>query len=232
MPTSARVSLGRRRRNSAKARRGGPRRAFGSCGQAVRLAPHQAQYAVWACSGRAQPWQLEGSNGGSGRRQRRAGGSDRPGDAEVDPVDEVAGRDQDVRRLDVPVHETVGMGGVQRLGDLPDEVHRARRFQRTTLLEDPADLGAVDQAHVDVQPVLDLAEVVDRDDVRFPKPRRDVRLTPEAPLVLLVVAEDLRQELEGHVPPPADVLRPVHLTHAAGTEEGVEPVVPELPRDQ
>ena len=63
-----------------------------------------------------------------GDRQRRLPAADRPGDAEVDHVNEVARGDQDVRRLDVAVDEVVGVRGIQGLGDLADKVHRPPRL--------------------------------------------------------------------------------------------------------
>ena len=105
-------------------------------------------------------------------------------DAEVDHVDELAGRDEDVARLDVAVHDAVGVGGIQRLGDLGDQVDGPVGRQRTALLDQRAEVGPVDQAHVDEQPAVDLAVVVDRDDVRLPQPRDGVGLTLEPALVL------------------------------------------------
>ena len=49
------------------------------------------------------------------------------GDAEVDEVGEVVGGEQHVLRLDVAVHEAVGVRGVQRGGDLADDRRGPRR---------------------------------------------------------------------------------------------------------
>jgi hypothetical protein len=87
----------------------------------------------------------------------------RPGDAEVAQVRVLAAAadlDQDVRRLDVAVHEAALMGGVERLGDLGDDVRRAPPFQAVLGGQQGAQVGALDPAHRDEQPALGLAGLV------------------------------------------------------------------------
>src|SRR3978361_2561228 len=95
-------------------------------------------------------------------------------DAEVDQVDVVlpagGGGQQDVGGFDVAVHQAVGVRGVQGTGDLGHDVHGPGRGKPTVLREQSGQIGTFDQAHVDEQLAVDLAEVVDRDDVRFPQP--------------------------------------------------------------
>ena len=94
-------------------------------------------------------------------------------DAEVDEVREVVGGEQHVLRLDVAVHETVAVRRVQRGGDLTDDRHRTRRRERALDPQLVLQAGALDQAHVDVEDPVDVAEVVHRDDVGFLQTRGD-----------------------------------------------------------
>ena len=135
------------------------------------------------------------------RPDRGAGGGE-PGrvrvarDAEVDEVDEVLAAvvdaDQHVGRLDVAVHEALGVRRVQRAGHLAHDPDSARRRQRALPREHLGEVGAVDQPHVDVELAVDLAVVVDRDDVRLGQPRGDLGLAAEPRLELRVGREVAR----------------------------------------
>ena len=103
-----------------------------------------------------------------GGRQRCLPVAHRPGYGEADYINEVARCDQDVRRPDVAVDEMVSVRGIQGLGDLTDEVHRPLRCDPIVRIEQRADIGAVHQAHIDEQLAIDLTEVMNGDDVRFP----------------------------------------------------------------
>jgi hypothetical protein len=125
------------------------------------------------------------------------------------------------------VDQAVVVGGVEGVGDLADQVDRAAGVHRP-VLQGLAQVGAVDQAHVDVEPAVDLAEVVDRDDVGLAQPGRDAGLAAEPAGVLRVVGQDLREELDGDVALVAGVVREVDLAHAAGAQQHLQPVVPEI----
>ena len=55
--------------------------------------------------------------------------SRQPEVGEVDVVASRGVREQDVRRLDVAVHEPVGVGGVECLADAVDDHRRPRRLE-------------------------------------------------------------------------------------------------------
>nr|WP_246078351.1 hypothetical protein [Modestobacter excelsi] len=169
-------------------------------------------------------------DGRPAHRQSRAGRADLARDAEVDDVDEVARGDQHVGRLDVAVHQTVGVRSGERLGDLADQVDRPRRGQRTGPLQQPADVLAVDQPHVDEQPAVDLPEVVDRDDVRLAQAGGDQLLAAEPGQVLRVVGVQVGQQLERHQPSAPGVTRAVDVAHAAAAQQVQQLVRPEHPR--
>ena len=152
-------------------------------------------------------------------------------DAEVDDVDEVVGGDEHVAGLDVAVHHAVGVRGVERLGDLGDQVDGPLGRQRAAALDQRAEVGPVDEAHVDEQPAVDLAVVVDRDDVRLAQPGDGVGLALEAALVLRVVGQRGGQQLQRDLAVAARVVGAVDLAHAARTDDALDPVLAELLHD-
>ena len=91
----------------------------------------------------------------------------------------VAAGEQHVGGLHVAVYQPVAVCGVQRRGHLRDHVHGAHRVEPVLAGQQGGEVRAVDEAHVDEQPAVDLAEVVDGHDVRLAQPRRDLRLAPE-----------------------------------------------------
>ena len=97
-------------------------------------------------------------------RERRLGAGAR--EAEVGEEGVVAVADEHVVRLDVAVHEADGVRGVERVGDLAEQVERAPRVERA-VADQVDERRPVDQAHREVQAVVGLAGVVDRDDVRM-----------------------------------------------------------------
>ncbi len=150
-----------------------------------------------------------------------------PGDTEVDEVGEVGRGHQDVRGLDVAVQHAVGVGVGERLGDLADEGDRASRVHRPGR-DEPVEPDTVDEPHVDVEPPVDLPEVVDGDDVRVLQPRCAVGFATEAGPEVLVARQFGREDLERHDTTTALVERSVHLAHAAPAEESLESVRPQL----
>ena len=114
--------------------------------------------------------------------------------------------------------------GVEGRGDLRDERDRPPAGERSVLGEERTEVPALDQAHVEEQPAVDLAVVVDRDDVRLPEPRDELGLGPEPGLELLVRGEPGRQPLHRHQSLVDGVVRAVHLAHAAPADQLLEAV--------
>jgi hypothetical protein len=152
-----------------------------------------------------------------------------PGYTEVDHINEVAQRDQDVRRLDVAVDEVVSVRGIQGLGDLADKVHSPLRRDPTVRFEHPEDIGAVHQAHVNEELAIDLAEVMNGNDVRIPQSRGDVRFTLESLDELLVTRQGCGQELECDIPVTVRVVRLINFAHSADTQQRFKAIVSDLP---
>jgi hypothetical protein len=124
--------------------------------------------------------------------------------------------DEDIRRLDVPVHDPLGVGRVQRVGNLDSE--REQRIQRQRSLgEDVLQRASLEQLHRDEGTAFILVDVVDRADVRVIQGRGRARLAPE-PLERVLVAEGLGQELQGDESAQLQILGPEDDAHAAAAK--------------
>ena len=151
----------------------------------------------------------------------------RAGDAEVHQVGEVVVGDQDVRWLDVAVHDTGGVGGVQRRGDLEDDRHRAWRGQGAESLENAVEVGALDHAHLQVHLPVDFAVIVDRHDVGFLQSAGDARLALHPLAEHRILAELGGHQLDRDRPLLHGVLGLVDLAHPAAAQQPLEVVGPE-----
>jgi hypothetical protein len=123
--------------------------------------------------------------------------------------------------------ETVGVRGVQCGRHLRDDRRRSPRFEGAVREQNVLQVGALDQAHVDVQDPADVTEVVDGNDVRFLQPRRHPRLAPEALLEHRVGGHLRPQHLDRHRSALDRVVGPIDLTHAADTDQGLQLIRPE-----
>ena len=144
---------------------------------------------------------------------------------EVGEVDLVAPRgigEQDVRRLDVAVHEPLGVRGVKRPPDAIDDRRRPRRLDGALLVKQRAQIGSLHEAHRDVQHPVRLADRVDRDDVRMLDLRRDARLTLEARAKRRVVREIGRDDLQRDDAVRALLASAVDDAHAPATRDGLD----------
>ena len=121
-------------------------------------------------------------------REGVAGGNhDRLSDAEVGDVGLVS-LQQDVLRLDVPVHHIVAVREREGLADLARDGERVGQRQLVLPQQPLAESLALDEGHDEVERVRGLAGVVERQDVRMGEAARDGDLAQEA-----LRAERLRQ---------------------------------------
>src|SRR6202012_4899800 len=119
---------------------------------------------------------------------RQTGTAHHLGDAEIDQVGEIGRSNDDVLRLDVPVNQAVGVGRVQRRGDLADDGHRPSRIEWGDF-EHALQVGAADQAHVDEQAAVEFTEYVVRDDVRFLQLGCGVGFALESGAIFAIIGE-------------------------------------------
>ena len=107
---------------------------------------------------------------GDGRRLVRGRRSVRPFvkpcQPHVENLDRLPGIQQQIRRLDVAVHNSLGMRGVECIGNLDAEVEQTLQFQRTSKCEFPKG-PALQILHHDERPALVLADLMDGTDVRM-----------------------------------------------------------------
>ena len=155
-----------------------------------------------------------------------------PGDAEIGHH-RVAGVEQDVRRLDVPVHHVGAMGVAQRIRHLARDLERVvdgeLAFPGQTL---PEGLS-LDVRHDIVGHALSLIGIVERQDVGMVETRGDLNLAEKPDRSYLrgdVGAEDLDGnralvlEVMGEVDPCHPTLAQLPLESVAGSESRLETV--------
>ncbi|KAF0969518.1 hypothetical protein BPODLACK_01800 [Gordonia sp. YY1] len=169
------------------------------------------------------------TDGGTRLREVRVVGA--VGDTEIDEVGEVVGIDEDVLRLDVPVHQPLGVGGIECRGHLLDDRDRPCQLEPRLAAEQGPQVFAGDEAHVDEEHAVDLAPVVDRDDVWLTQSRRGVRLPAESLLVHGVLRATWVEQLQRDGTVLGGVVCPVDLSHAAPPQQRVETIGPELRAD-
>jgi hypothetical protein len=110
---------------------------------------------------------------------------------EVDQVDKIPRvRDQDVRRLDIAMHQPRLVGAIQCRRNLFDHRDRIRRAEPAPVCGHVgAQIAALDQPHVDIKSTVDLTEAVDGHHVRIVEARRRACLAAEAFLKVAVLGQ-------------------------------------------
>src|SRR5690606_17187962 len=156
---------------------------------------------------------LHGSHDLPGRGQRHLVGDAR--DAEVGGLHPPVGRDEQVAGLDVAVHQTGGVRGLQRGGRLRDDVEGLVGAQGAVALEDRGERLTGDELHDEVGAAVLLAVVEDAGDALVVDERRVARFGAEAleepgvPHVLVL------EDLDRHRAADDVIRRLPHLAHAA-----------------
>ena len=133
-------------------------------------------------------------------------------------------RDEDVRRLDVPMHDAGfvrDLEGVGQLGRYVDDLLGVGASGRHPVLQ----RRAFEQLHHQERLALVLAEVVDGADVGVVECRRGTSLALEALERLDVLRHAGRQELDRHLAGEVQVLGAVDDTHASAAEPGQDSVM-------
>jgi hypothetical protein len=125
--------------------------------------------------------------------------------------------DEEVRRFDVSMHDPLGMGCRQGVGDLATQPRHLTHWHRSAT--DPVLQGlALHQLHGDVGLALVLPEVVDGADVRMIQRRGRPGLAAETLQGSGVVGQLLGEEPERHAAAEMGVLGLVHHPHPSTSE--------------
>ncbi len=145
----------------------------------------------------------------------------------VRAIGTLARGDEHVRWLHVPVDKPCGVGGIERRSKLGQDGGCEARCQGS-LDEALLEVGALDVAHGQVVRALDLARVIDRDDVGVVDGCGELRLAQEARPEGLVVSVVGRQQLERNATVQTGVRGEVHDTHAAAADDRLDVIGPEV----
>ena len=137
------------------------------------------------------------------------------GDAEVGDLDPAVGRDQQVARLDVAVHQALGMGNGKCAGGLGDHGQGPVRRQHLFVLDDAAQRLARDQLHDQVGRALLLAVVKDVGDAHVVQECGVACLGAEPLEEAGVAGVLLLEHLDGDDPAKDQVLGFPDFSHAA-----------------
>jgi len=150
------------------------------------------------------------------------GRRERTGDAEVGELHLPVRPAEDVLRLDVAVHELLGVSGFERRAELDPDRDHFRRRQLPPAPELVGERAALHVLHHDVEAPLAVPDVIDLDDVRVHEPGREPRLAQEAVAKRLVPGEVLGQHLERDRPVELPISGEIDGCHAAAAERPLD----------
>lgn len=140
--------------------------------------------------------------------------------------------DQDVAGLDVPVHQIVLVGRVERGRHLGGDAQRRRDGQRAVPVQQGPQVQPGDVPHGDVEDAVGLTGFEDRHDVRVVDLRGHPRFVREAAPEGVVAGALGGDQLERDRTVQAQVLRGVDDGHAAAADQALHPVARDLLADQ
>ncbi len=158
---------------------------------------------------------------GRGRKRARLG---RTRDPEVGDDRLLGVVDEDVGGLEIAVDDASLVRGAKARHDLPGERQRAGHRQLAFRGQQTREIGAVDERHRDVLDAVDLAHVVDADDVGMRDLPREHELALEPSLQLLrgqrirIRLDHLERERQPQLGIP-DVINGAHPAHAEQADD-------------
>ena len=145
-------------------------------------------------------------------------------DAEVCDDGETLGVDDDVRRFDITVRDVLGVGVIQRAGDIEIDCLRQLDRQRRGFRHDGLQGASLDIVHREKQELAGFLEAEDRRNVSVAKGRGDARFPPESLEQGSGLAGGPRREqarihyLDRNLAVQRDLMGEVHYTHATATQ--------------
>ena len=156
------------------------------------------------------------------------------GEPEVRQVDVLApslGRDEDVARLHIAVHQPALVGGIERGGHLVEQSQRPSGPQASLLGQHALEIAALHVAHGDVEHPVDLTRLEDRDHVGVIERGGQLRLPEEALPEALVPGQIGGQQLQRHPALQAQILGQIDVAHPTPPEQRLDPVARKLRAD-
>jgi hypothetical protein len=149
-------------------------------------------------------------------------------DAEIQDLGLPALRDEDVRRLDVAMHDAFGVRGFESIGDLNGEVED--KIQRKRLTSNALFQGrALKQLHHEKMMAVDLSDLMDGADMGMVQRRGCSGFTLKSLQGFLTRFG--RKELEGHMSAKGEVFGFIDRPHAAASQLLQDAVVRDRPAD-
>jgi hypothetical protein len=156
------------------------------------------------------------------------GGMRYPGDTEIHDFGATILGDENIRRFDIPVNDTVTMGVRQPPAYLSDDLEPSTYRERIRL-DELIEVSASEQLHGDEgRAVLIIAEVVNRDDVGVVEPGDRPGFALETHPHFLVINGSAHHDLDGHVALEKSVMREVDHPHAASADQTANRVLAQL----
>lgn len=164
----------------------------------------------------------DGAGRRSGPGERHVGNL---GQTEVQQPDHAIGAEDDVCRLHVPMHDTVGVCRPQPAGHLHGDRHRLGRRHGSP--SEPLLQGfALVTGHGDERPAgRGFSDLVDAADIGVLQRRRGAGLHQQPLPGLQLGAQVGREELERHLPVQPGIVGPVDRPHTSAAEGADQPVM-------
>ena len=136
------------------------------------------------------------------------------GEAKIQHLDGAVRPDLDVGGLQVPVDDSLRMGRVERVGDLP--CHRQRLVECERAVREPiGERRPFDQLENQGVDGFRFFEAEDRSDIGVTQRRQHLRFALEASKTIWITRERVRKDLERDAPVQLGIVPPVYLSHSA-----------------